>query len=81
MYGWLRNLNSRTNMLAQVLQIFLGERKPSKKLADLHSKQGSLLQRNRAQRNLSLLHKIGWRPAEKNSPVFFNMHLLDLRFL
>jgi hypothetical protein len=24
--------------------------------------------------------KIGWRPAEKNSPVFFNMRVLDLDF-
>jgi hypothetical protein len=24
----------------------------------------------RAQQNLFSLHKIGWRPAEKNSPVF-----------
>jgi hypothetical protein len=28
----------------------------------------------------SLIHKIGWRSAEKNLPVFFNMHVLDLEF-
>jgi hypothetical protein len=26
------------------------------------------------------LHKIGWRAAEKNSPVFFSMRVLDLDF-
>jgi hypothetical protein len=30
--------------------------------------------------NLSSLHKIGWRSAEKNRP-FFNMYLLVVRFL
>jgi hypothetical protein len=34
----------------------------------------------RAQQNLSSLHKIGWRPAEKNLPVFFNMRVLYLDF-
>jgi hypothetical protein len=34
----------------------------------------------RVQQNLSSLHKIGWRPAEKNSPVFFHMNILDLDF-
>jgi hypothetical protein len=29
--------------------------------------------------NISSLHKIGWRPAEKKLPGFF--HHLDLRFL
>jgi hypothetical protein len=33
-----------------------------------------------AQENLSSLHKIGWRPAEKKLPVFFNMRALDLDF-
>jgi hypothetical protein len=33
-------------MLAQVLQIFLGERTSCKKLADLQPRQGNLLQRN-----------------------------------
>jgi hypothetical protein len=33
----------------------------------------------RAQKNLSSLHKIGWRPAEKNSPVLFCC-VLDLDF-
>jgi hypothetical protein len=26
------------------------------------------------------LHKIGWRSAEKNSPIFFNMRVLYLDF-
>jgi hypothetical protein len=35
----------------------------------------------KAQENLSSLHK-GWRSAEKNLPVFFNMRVLYLhRFL
>jgi hypothetical protein len=34
----------------------------------------------RAQQNLSSLHKIGWKPAEKNLPVFFNIRVLDLDF-
>jgi hypothetical protein len=34
----------------------------------------------RAQQNLSSLHEIGWRPAEKTLPVFFNMRILDLEF-
>jgi hypothetical protein len=33
-----------------------------------------------AQQNLSPLHKIGWRPAEKNCPFFFNTSVLDLDF-
>jgi hypothetical protein len=63
-----RNLGSRTSMLAQVLQILYG-----KEHLDLHPKQGNLLQRNiftGLKQNLSLLHKIGWRPAEKNWPIF-----------
>jgi hypothetical protein len=34
----------------------------------------------RAQQNLSSLHKIGWRSAEKKLPVFLNMRILDLDF-
>jgi hypothetical protein len=33
----------------------------------------------RAQQNLSSLHKIGWRPAEKIA-LFFNMRVLDQDF-
>jgi hypothetical protein len=35
----------------------------------------------RAQQNLSSLHKIGWRPAEKNLPIFFNMRVFRSRFV
>jgi hypothetical protein len=60
--------------LAQVLQTFWAK-KPCKKSADLHPRQGNLLHTlehfYRAQQNLSSLHKIGWRSAEKNLPVFF----------
>jgi hypothetical protein len=41
------NLRTRTRMLAQVLKRFFGERTPCKKLADLHLRQGNLLQRNK----------------------------------
>jgi hypothetical protein len=43
-------------------------RKTLVKSADLHPRQGNLLQRNiltGLNKNLSLQHKIGWRPAEK----------------
>jgi hypothetical protein len=30
--------------------------------------------------NLSSLHKIGWRPAAKNLPIFFNIRVIDLDF-
>jgi hypothetical protein len=40
-------------MLAQVLQIFLGKEHLVKKLADLHPRQGNLLQRN----NFSAVYK------------------------
>jgi hypothetical protein len=63
-----RNLSTRTCMLGLLLQTFWAK-KPCKKSADLHPRQGNLL-----------LHKIGWRPAEKNSPVFFSMRVLDLDF-
>jgi hypothetical protein len=54
-------------------------------LADLHPRQGNL-HTSKEQifsglQNLSSLHKIGCRSAEKNSPVSFNMRVLDLRFL
>jgi hypothetical protein len=52
---------------------YFGERTPCKKLADLHPGQGNVgttkEQFYMAQQNLPLLHKIGWRPAEK-SPFF-----------
>jgi hypothetical protein len=35
----------------------------------------------RAQQNLSSVHKIGWRPAEKKSPVFFQHARSISRFL
>jgi hypothetical protein len=60
-------------MLAQVLQIFFWGRTPCKKWADLHPRQGNLLQRNNFSaglQNLSSLHKIGWRSAEKNLCLF-----------
>jgi hypothetical protein len=45
-------------------------KKPCKKSADLHPKQGNLCTTQkhfyRAQQNLSLPHKIGCRSAEKN---------------
>jgi hypothetical protein len=68
-----RNLKTRTITLAQVMQIFFGERTPCKRLADLHPRQGNLLQREQffiGLQNLSSLHKIGWRSAEKNIPFF-----------
>jgi hypothetical protein len=40
------NLRTRTNMLAHVLQMFLGKT-PCKKLAALHPRQGNLLQKNK----------------------------------
>jgi hypothetical protein len=40
-----RNLRSRTSMLAQALQIFWGKETPCKKLADLHPRQGNLLEK------------------------------------
>jgi hypothetical protein len=44
------------------------------KSSDLHCRQGNLLHTKehfyRVQQNLSLQHKIGWRPAEKKSPFF-----------
>jgi hypothetical protein len=55
-----RNLRSRTSMLAQVLQIYLGKEHLCKKSADLHPRQGKFTAKEhfyRAQRNLSLLHK------------------------
>jgi hypothetical protein len=58
-----------------------GWKNPCKKSADLHPRQGILLHFYRAQQNLSLLHKIGWRQAEQKFARFFNMRLLDLRFL
>jgi uncharacterized membrane protein len=49
-------------------------------LADLHPRQGHLLQRNNFSavyiQNLSSLHKIVWRSAEKISPFFSTMLLL-----
>jgi hypothetical protein len=46
---------------------------PCTKYADLRPRQGNLLQRNiftELNKNLSLQHKIGWRPAEKNRPFY-----------
>jgi hypothetical protein len=51
---------------------------PCKKLADLHPRQGNSLQKEpffSGLQNLSSLHKIGWRSAEKNYP-FLKMLLL-----
>jgi hypothetical protein len=79
-----RNLRSRIcTYVGTGLANILGERTPCKKLADLHPRQGNLLQRNNFSvvyvQNLSSLHKIGWRPAEK-FPPFFNMRVLYLDF-
>jgi hypothetical protein len=56
-----------------------GERTPSKKLADLHPRQVNLgtskKQFFRGANNLSSLHKIGWRSAEKEFSLFSNMLL------
>jgi hypothetical protein len=63
-----RNLRTRTSKFALVQQTFLAKKNPCKKSADLHPIQGNLLQKEhfyRAQQNLSLQHKVGWRPAEK----------------
>jgi hypothetical protein len=51
---------------------------PCTKYADLRPRQVNLLQRNiftELNKNLSLQHKIGWRPAEKIA-LFINMRLL-----
>jgi hypothetical protein len=59
-------------MFAVVQQTFL-EKKPGKKSADLHPRQGNLIQSNNfsaVNKNLSSLHKIRRRSAEKNSPIF-----------
>jgi hypothetical protein len=69
-------------MLAQVLQIFLGkEHLVENWLISTLDKviyfKGTFLQGF----TRPLLRKIGRRPAEKNSSIFFNMRLLDLRFL
>jgi hypothetical protein len=46
---------------------FLGGKNTLKKMADLHPRQCNLhLQLFSGQQNLSSLHKIGWRSAEKN---------------
>jgi hypothetical protein len=77
-----RNLSTRTRMFELLLQTLLAKN-PCKKSADVHPRQGNLLHWNiftGLYKNLSSLHKIGWRPAEKNSPVFFNMRVLDLDF-
>jgi hypothetical protein len=82
MYVDHRNLRSRTSMSAQVLQIFWGKEHLEKnrliftldKVIDLKGTIFCGLQ------NVSSLHKIGWRPAEKNSPVFFKMRVLYLDF-
>jgi hypothetical protein len=41
-----RNLRTRTSTLAQVVQIFGGKEHLVKKSADLHPRQGNLLQRS-----------------------------------
>jgi hypothetical protein len=62
-----------------------GERIPCKKLADLHSGQGNLLQRNNFSvvyiQNISSLHKIGWRSAEKITLFSTCVFYVVLRFL
>jgi hypothetical protein len=67
-------------MFAQLQQTFLAKN-PCKKSADLHPGQGNLgttlehfYRLNST--SLYLQHEIGWRPAEKNSPLFSNMRLL-----
>jgi hypothetical protein len=60
-----RNLRTRTSMLAQALQFFW-ERTPGKKVADLHPRQGNILQRN----NFSGVYET-FLYSWKNSPFFF----------
>jgi hypothetical protein len=70
-------------MFELLLQTFWAKKKPCKKSADHHPRQGNLLQWNivyRAEQNLTSRHKIGWRPAERNLPIFFNMRVLDQDF-
>jgi hypothetical protein len=74
-----RNLSTRTRMFELLLQNILGKN-PCKKSADLHPRQGNLPHWNRAQQNLSSLHKIGWRTSWKKFARFFSMHVLDLDF-
>jgi hypothetical protein len=57
-----------------------------KKMADLHPRQGNLLQRNNfsavCKTSLHFAKYVGWRPAEKNLPVFLTcVFYVDLRFL
>jgi hypothetical protein len=69
-------------MLAQVLEIFWEEKNPVKSLliSTLDKVIYYIGTFYRAQQNLSSLHKIGWRSAEKNSPAFFNKRVLYLDF-
>jgi hypothetical protein len=59
-------------MSALVQKTFLAEKNLCKKSADLHPRQGNLLQRNSftglTKTSLYVQHKIGWRPAEKSCP-------------
>jgi hypothetical protein len=65
-------------MLAQVLQIFLGKEHLVKNLLisnqdKLINFEGTIFQ---GSTKPLFTHNIGWRSAEKNSPVFSNMLLL-----
>jgi hypothetical protein len=74
-----RNLSTRTHIFELLLQTFWAKKNPCKKSADLHPRQGNLLHWNifTGLNETSLLQVIGWRPAEKKSPVFFNMRYGD----
>jgi hypothetical protein len=53
---------------------YFGGKNTLEKSADLHPRQGNLLQWNiftgLNETSLYYIHKIGWRPAEKKSPIF-----------
>jgi hypothetical protein len=70
-------------MFELLLQTFWAKKKHVKSLLISNLDKVNLLHWKhfyRALQNLSSLHKIGLRPAEKKSPVFFNMRVLDLDF-
>jgi hypothetical protein len=72
-----RNLRSKTSMLAQVLQIVLGkEHLVKNRLISILDKVIYFKEQCfSGLQNLSSLHKIGWRSAEKKFYLFSNMLL------
>jgi hypothetical protein len=73
-----RNLSTRTSKFAPVQQTFWAKETLVKSL--LISTLDKVIYYIGTIFLQSSLHKIGWRPAEKNSPIFFSMRVLDLDF-